>query len=269
MSQANVDRVRRGIEAFNRGDVSTALEGMHPEVVWRTLDQLPDAGTYRGHEGVRNFWQTWRETFRGFQLLIDDYEAVGDRHVLASFRVSGEGTESGARVESPPFFQLFEIRDEQLVSASMFTSRAEALGAAGLSQSQENVELMTRALQALNARDDRAVEALTTDETEWRPALTAGGHLERTVYRGKRGMTDYRDDLDRALGEWSFHIEAVEPVERNHVLYRGRFTGRSKVSGVPLDSAIWGLWRIEGGKFIRGVGYLTEAEALEAAERLK
>jgi ketosteroid isomerase-like protein len=134
MSQENVELVREAFEAFNRGDLEEALERMHPDIEWRTLDAFPDAGTYRGREGVREFWHTWRDTFRGFRLHLEKCLAVRENHVLATFRVSGEGAESGVGVESPAVFQLGEMRDGQVIWVGMFSTESEALDAAGLSE---------------------------------------------------------------------------------------------------------------------------------------
>jgi ketosteroid isomerase-like protein len=139
MSQENIEIVRRenvalvreAIEAFNHGDLEAALQRMHPEIEWQTLDAFPDVGRYRGHEEVLEFWQTWRDTFRGFRLHLEDCVAVGDRHVLATFRVSGEGAGSGVGVESPAVFQLGEIRDGKVIWVEMFSTESEALEAAG------------------------------------------------------------------------------------------------------------------------------------------
>jgi ketosteroid isomerase-like protein len=70
MSQENVEIVREAIEAFNRGDFEAALKRMHRDIEWQTLDAFPDAETYRGREEVREFWQMWRDTFRGFRLHL-------------------------------------------------------------------------------------------------------------------------------------------------------------------------------------------------------
>jgi ketosteroid isomerase-like protein len=134
MSQENVELVREAFEAFNRGDLEEALERMHPEIEWRTLDAFPDAGTYRGREEVREFWRTWRDTFRGFRLHLEECLALRQNHVLATFRVSGEGAESGVGVESPAVFQLGEIRDGRVFWVGMFSSESDALEAAGLSE---------------------------------------------------------------------------------------------------------------------------------------
>jgi ketosteroid isomerase-like protein len=134
MSRENVEMIRKSIEAFNRNDPDAAVEAMHPEVEWQTLDVLPDTATYRGREGVKEFWQVWHDTFRGFQLHLDACVPLSEDQVLATLRVSGEGAGSGAGVESPSFFQVLEIRDGQVVRARMFATEEEAIEAARRSQ---------------------------------------------------------------------------------------------------------------------------------------
>jgi ketosteroid isomerase-like protein len=132
MSQQNVEIVREAVEAFNGGNFDAALERVHPDVEWQTPNVFPDAGTYRGPEGVREFFETWLDTFQGFRLHLEKCVPAGDQRVLAALRVSGEGAESGVWVESPTFFQLFEFRDGQVIRTRMFQTESEALEAAGM-----------------------------------------------------------------------------------------------------------------------------------------
>jgi ketosteroid isomerase-like protein len=132
MSKENVERFREAVEATNARDIEAALKVMHPDIEWRGLDIFPDAGTYHGPEGVLAFFQTWWDTFRGFQLHLENCAAVAEDRVLARLRVSGIGAESGVEVESPQFFQLIEFRDGQMIWARMFLTESEALEAAGL-----------------------------------------------------------------------------------------------------------------------------------------
>jgi ketosteroid isomerase-like protein len=132
MSQQNVESVREAVEAINHGDFEAALDRAHPDIEWQTLDAFPDAGTYRGPEGVRAFFQTWLDTFRGFRLHLERCVPVDEHRVLGVLRVSGEGAGSGVEVESPAFFQLLEFRDGQLIRARMFQTESEALEAAGV-----------------------------------------------------------------------------------------------------------------------------------------
>ena len=119
---------------MNRGDFEGPLEGVHPDIEWQTLDVFPDAGTYRGLEGLRAFMQTWLEAFSGFRLHLEKCEALDEDHVVAMARVGGEGTESGVPVESPAFSQLLEFRDGLLIRSRMFQTESEAFEAAGLSE---------------------------------------------------------------------------------------------------------------------------------------
>ena len=131
--------------------------------------------------------------------------------------------------------------------------------------SRETVELMAAAIEALNERNTKAVDALFDDEVEWQPALTAGGAVEGTVYRGKPGMRKYIEDVDIGFAEVRLEIQGIDSVGSDRVLYRGRLIARGSASGVSLDVPIWGLWEMRDGKLLRGKGFLTKQEALAAA----
>ena len=132
MSHENVERTRQAVEAINRGDVEGARNLGHPDIEWQTLDVFPEAGTYHGPGEVLKFFQTWRDSFRGFRLHLEDCVPIGDDRVLATMRVSGEGAGSGVEVESPAFFQVLEFREGLLIRARMFGTKREAVEAGGL-----------------------------------------------------------------------------------------------------------------------------------------
>jgi ketosteroid isomerase-like protein len=134
MSRENVERVRVAVEAMNRRDIEAALKFLDSDVEWQTLDAFPDAGTYRGPEGVLAFFQTWLDTFRNFRLHLEECTALDEHCVIARLRVSGAGAESGVEVESPQFFQLIEFHGGLAIRARMFETESEALEAAGLSE---------------------------------------------------------------------------------------------------------------------------------------
>ncbi len=127
------------------------------------------------------------------------------------------------------------------------------------------MEVVAAVIAALNARDTQAVDALFDDEVEWRPALTAGGGVEGSVYRGKSGMIKYVEEADIGFAEMRLEVERIVSVGTDRVFYRGRLIARGSASGIELDVPTWGLWKLRDGKLIRGDGFLTEAEALEAA----
>jgi ketosteroid isomerase-like protein len=130
----NLELVRGTMETYSRGDLDLALSAFHPEVVFRVGGEImPDADVFRGRDGVRAFWDLWRDAFEGFELVIEDCRAIDDTHVMTRNRGRGRGAGSGAPVASRPFSQLMEIRDGQIVRVWVNAREASALRAAGLS----------------------------------------------------------------------------------------------------------------------------------------
>ena len=130
--------------------------------------------------------------------------------------------------------------------------------------SQENVEIVQRALNAMNARNMEVINQFVAPDAEWRPVLTAGGDLERPVYRGPAGMAQYIADLDEIFDGTEVHVEQLDPVGPAQVLFGGRVTTQGRRSGAPIDERIWAVWEVRDGKLVRGTAYRLEAEALEA-----
>jgi ketosteroid isomerase-like protein len=135
MSQQNMESVRRGYDAFNRGDFASAAEHFDPNFEWKIPFQLPDSPpdeTYRGPEAIIRFWQTWRAAFPDFRMEIEEIVDAGNK-VIVFGAVRGRGAESGAEVKTPTFPQVWTFRDDgRPLRVEMFQSRAEALEAAGL-----------------------------------------------------------------------------------------------------------------------------------------
>lgn len=130
---------------------------------------------------------------------------------------------------------------------------------------RDQLDVVREAFEALNRRDGRALEALMEDQAEWRPLLTAGGELERRVYRGPAGLMEYWRDLDALFEETRLQPVHLEAVGDRHVLFAGRAAGRGSASGVPVDIAIWALFEVRDGRIAGATGHRTEAEARQAA----
>jgi ketosteroid isomerase-like protein len=131
VSQENLEAVRRGYEAFNRGDVDAVLEGVDPEVEWHVPPVLPDPATYHGREGVRKLMQTMQDAFDDFELAVEEVREAGDKVVVMA-AVRGRGKESGAVVESPSFGWVWTIRHGKVVLVEVYPNRAATFEAVGL-----------------------------------------------------------------------------------------------------------------------------------------
>jgi uncharacterized protein len=131
VSQANVDTVRRGYEAFNSGDIESALQPFSADIEWVVPDVLPDPGPFRGPEGVRRFWNMWQETFDDFRVEVEELTDLGE-NVIAQVRIRGRGKDSGVEVVTPSAPHVWTLRGGKVVRMEMFPTRAAALDALGL-----------------------------------------------------------------------------------------------------------------------------------------
>jgi ketosteroid isomerase-like protein len=123
-------RFRRGMEAYSRGDFDAAVAGFDPDIEWSVHRSLVvDAGTYRGHEGVKRFWATWAEVIEGMALEIEDCRSVAPNRVLAIATAHGTGAGSGAPVASPRLAQLADFEDGRVVRVRLFGDVRYALEA--------------------------------------------------------------------------------------------------------------------------------------------
>lgn len=91
-----------------------------------------DATTYHGHEGVKQFWETWAEAISGIALEIEECRCVGQNRVLAIIRAHGTGAGSGAPVASGRFAQIADFRNGRVVRVRLYGGVEPALEAAGL-----------------------------------------------------------------------------------------------------------------------------------------
>jgi ketosteroid isomerase-like protein len=96
MSQEDVEKFRNALEAFNRGDIQGALKDMDPKVEWRTPQNLPDAQTYHGHDGVKAWWAMWNDAFADLRLEPGEFKDLGEGR-LGEGRVLVFGPSIGKR----------------------------------------------------------------------------------------------------------------------------------------------------------------------------
>jgi ketosteroid isomerase-like protein len=129
MSQENVEVVRRGIKAWNRGDMDAMLASLHPDVEYVTgvfpgLDPV-----YRGHDGFRKFWQDFVETWESISIDIDALRAASER-VLVRMTFNARGRD-GVDVHRQ-VARLVTFRDGVVVRYENYAGWTTALEAAGL-----------------------------------------------------------------------------------------------------------------------------------------
>ena len=131
MSQENVEIVRRGYEAFNRGDIDGVVGFLAPGFEYVASGLVPGVGgVYRGAEGLKGFAQAFWAEFDDPHIEVHELIDAGDQ-VVASTTMRGHGKQSGAET-SWGVCQVWTVRDGTAVRGQGFPSMGDALDAAGL-----------------------------------------------------------------------------------------------------------------------------------------
>jgi ketosteroid isomerase-like protein len=134
MSQDNVEVVRRGWDAWGRGGVDAMLEFLDPQVEWRVRADLPDAGTYHGHEGIRQLLARFEEVLEDMGAAAQEYIDVGDR-IVVPLHWWGRGRRSGVEVaERQGETWVFTVRAGRITEVEEYRHKQDALKAVGLEQ---------------------------------------------------------------------------------------------------------------------------------------
>jgi ketosteroid isomerase-like protein len=174
MSEENVEMVRRGYEAYARGDVDVLLEGNAPDLVVYRRD--PDGATFHGPEGLLEAIGEWVEDFDEFALAAREFIDANDEQVVVRVHQKAVAAQSGAPVEGE-FWFVHTIRDGRFVRLDMFAEKAHA----GSCRPR--------------ARRDPEVSAETNAR---RVEFEKGGSTRAMGSRGRAAVADVRADARRA-----------------------------------------------------------------------
>jgi ketosteroid isomerase-like protein len=131
MSKENVEKARRAFAKYNRGDVEGALEEWAADAVWDWSNGRGfDAGVYRGHNEIREFWRQRRSAFEEVRFeLVDVLELDDDRLIVEN--VAYLRGRDGIEVEARSAW-LIEFSDGEQTSLTLYQTKQDALEAAGV-----------------------------------------------------------------------------------------------------------------------------------------
>ena len=134
MSEENVRRAHRVYEAMNRGDLEAGmLPFLHPNGEFHPrLLGVEGGGTYRGHDGAREWWRSFSSTFPDLAVTVLEVRAIGDV-TLSKVRFQGHGEGSGAPFDET-IWQVSKWHEGRAIWVKSYLEHAEALKDAGLSE---------------------------------------------------------------------------------------------------------------------------------------
>jgi ketosteroid isomerase-like protein len=128
--------------------------------------------------------------------------------------------------------------------------------------SQENVEIVKRAIDAFNRHDVEAYADLVTSDFEVFPAMM--GVLEGASYGGREGVETYLGEVRDTWEEYRVVADELRDLG-DRVLMLGWMQGRGRGSGVQVDAPVALVADFRDGKLSRSTAYLDHGEALRAA----
>jgi ketosteroid isomerase-like protein len=125
--------------------------------------------------------------------------------------------------------------------------------------SEENVETVSRGVEALNRRDAEAIVGMCDPDVEWKTEL-----IGTPVYRGHEGIRQALRDIDRAWESW--HTEPVELLAGDEMVFLAtRAAARARDTGIPVEADLFYAVTFRDAKIVRCEGFSDRSKALEAA----
>jgi ketosteroid isomerase-like protein len=129
MAGGNLEIVLRAFEELRKGDFEGGAWDPNVEVV-NAAGWVIET-TYRGHTGLRRWWEDLAEAFGDFDLELDEMLEVDDERVLTTQRFVGH-----FRATEIPFDGLWAsilwVRGGKVVRAEGYLSKRRAMRAAGI-----------------------------------------------------------------------------------------------------------------------------------------
>jgi ketosteroid isomerase-like protein len=129
MAGSNADLVRERFEPMRDAEVEALLPLIHPEFEVTTPPGLAaEPDTYRGHEGIRRYFESFYEVMDRISFEPHDFIAVGERVVVpVTLRARGRttGIETAQKI-----VQVWELKDEKAYRIEIYATLDEAMEAA-------------------------------------------------------------------------------------------------------------------------------------------
>ena len=128
-----MELVRAAYRVWDDGDLDARLAMCDPEVELLTSGSFPDlAPVYRGHAGMRTFWDSLRAPWESFRLRPERI-VVGEGCAVVAVRFRVRGMGSGVTTDLEQGHAL-RFNDRRVTRVSTHRSFEEALEAAGMSE---------------------------------------------------------------------------------------------------------------------------------------
>jgi ketosteroid isomerase-like protein len=115
VSQENLERVKEGFAAHNRGDLDALVDFYDPDVVFETLL----LGTHHGNEAIRLIYEENQKTLAGYDVEPVELIDAGDK-VVAVVTMAGSGATSDISMDEG-FAFVFTLFGSKAIPSGTFS----------------------------------------------------------------------------------------------------------------------------------------------------
>jgi hypothetical protein len=117
--------LRAAYAAFNRGDITAAVQSLDPNIDWTEPTEFPGGGTYHGREGAKQYLTNSRASVAEVISEPEQFIPAGDRIVVfvhARVRPKNSSTWQEVRLAD-----VYLFRDLTPIQMRAFANRQSAL----------------------------------------------------------------------------------------------------------------------------------------------
>ena len=131
MSRENVEIVRRAWQAYVSGGVEATFDFWTEDCVFEEFPEMPESAVYVGRDRLSEAAEHFTEMWSDLEFEPVEFIDAGENLVIAVVAYRGRGVASGAPLDALASW-LYEMRDGRVSRARSFTTKQQALEAAGL-----------------------------------------------------------------------------------------------------------------------------------------
>ena len=134
MSHENLEVAQDVVAAWNSHDFERWLACWDASCEWvpRLRGEVEGKQTYRGHEGLRRYWEEDDSVWDRFLVDFRDVRAIGDQVVMIG-TATASGKESGVEITRPLAIR-FQVTGRKIIRGESYLDVNDALEAVGLAE---------------------------------------------------------------------------------------------------------------------------------------
>jgi ketosteroid isomerase-like protein len=130
--ESDVELVERAFALLHSDSYERALDLVDERFEMTTTSEVAsEPDVYRGHEGIRRWWESFLEVMDYVALDAKSLQAAGQGRVIVEFAIRARGSRSGIETAQPAT-AIATVSDGKLTGLEFFTSLELAREAAGV-----------------------------------------------------------------------------------------------------------------------------------------